>query len=36
MGENAEKLERLRVEALDSILGVPFKVIDEVFIRVVD
>ena len=36
MAENAEKLERLRVNALDQILGVPFKVLDDGFIRVVD
>lgn len=31
-----EKLEPIRVEALDEILGVPFKVLDDGFIRVVD
>lgn len=31
-----EKLEPVRVEALDEILGVPFKVLDDGFIRVVD
>jgi len=36
MAENAEKLERMRVEALDAILGVPFKVLDDGFVRVVD
>src|SRR5438034_7301404 len=36
MAESAEKLERLRVEALDEILGVPFKVLDDGFVRVVD
>ena len=36
MAESAERLERLRVEALDEILGVPFKVLDDGFIRVVD
>ena len=36
MPENAERLERLRVDALDEILGVPFKVLDDGFIRVVD
>ena len=34
MAESAEKLERLRVEALDEILGVPFKVLDDGFVRV--
>jgi thymidylate synthase (FAD) len=33
---DAEKLERPRVETLDEILGVPFKVLDDGFIRVVD
>src|SRR6188472_4034714 len=33
---NAEKLKRLSVPALDEILGVPFKVLDEGFVRVVD
>ncbi|MCW5895607.1 MAG: FAD-dependent thymidylate synthase [Bacteroidetes bacterium] len=32
----AEKLERLRVAALDDILGVPFKVLDDGFVRVID
>jgi thymidylate synthase (FAD) len=36
MAESAEKLERCRVEALDEILGVPFKVLDDGFVRVVD
>ena len=36
MPENAERLERLRVDALDEILGKPFKVLDDGFIRVVD
>src|SRR5579863_1106178 len=36
MAESAERLERLRVEALDQILGVPFKVLDDGFVRVVD
>ncbi len=31
-----EKLEPIRVEALDEILGVPFKVLDDGFVRVVD
>src|SRR6266404_9576664 len=36
MAESAERLERLRVEALDQILGVPFKVLDDGFVRIVD
>ena len=36
MAEPAEKLERLRVDALDQVLGVPFKVLDDGFVRVVD
>ena len=36
MAETSEKLERLRVPALDEILGVPFKVLDDGFVRVVD
>lgn len=36
MQEEFEKLERVSVEALDEILGVPFKVLDDGFIRVVD
>src|SRR5205809_5099813 len=36
MAETAEKLERLKVEALDEILGHPFKVLDDGFVRVVD
>ena len=31
-----EKLERPQVKALDEILGIPFKVLDDGFIRVVD
>jgi len=31
-----EKLEPIRVEALDEILGIPFKVLDDGFVRVVD
>ena len=31
-----EKLSRPRVEALDEILGVPFKVLDDGFVRVID
>lgn len=34
--ETAERLERPRVEALERILGVPFKVLDDGFTRVVD
>ena len=34
--ETAERLERPRVEALDRILGEPFKVLDDGFARVVD
>lgn len=34
--ETAEKLERPLVIALDEILGIPFKVLDDGFIRVVD
>lgn len=36
MAESAEKLQRLSVPALDEILGVPFKVLDDGFVRVVD
>ncbi len=36
MQQEFEKLERVRVEALDEILGKPFKVLDDGFIRVVD
>ena len=36
MQQEFEKLERVSVEALDEILGVPFKVLDDGFIRVVD
>lgn len=32
----AERLERPRIEALDEILGVPLKVLDDGFVRVVD
>ena len=31
-----EKLEPIRVKALDDILGIPFKVLDDGFVRVVD
>src|SRR4029434_7416167 len=34
--EGAQRLERPRVEALDRILGEPLKVLDDVFVRVVD
>src|SRR5678809_426497 len=34
--ETAERLERPRVEALDRVLGHPFKVLDDGFVRVVD
>lgn len=36
MSENFEKLEKLRVPALDEILGVPFKVLKDGFVRVID
>jgi thymidylate synthase (FAD) len=36
LDNTAEKLERPRVEELDKILGVPFKVLDDGFVRVVD
>ena len=36
MPEVSEKLARLAVPALDEVLGVPFKVLDDGFIRVVD
>ncbi|PJA96851.1 MAG: thymidylate synthase (FAD) [Ignavibacteriales bacterium CG_4_9_14_3_um_filter_34_10] len=37
MEENKfEKLESIKVEALDKILGLPFKVLDDGFVRVVD
>ncbi len=36
MQQDFEKLGRVRVEALDEILGKPFKVLDDGFIRVVD
>ena len=36
MDQQAEKLERPKVTALDRILGKPFKVLDDGFIRVVD
>lgn len=34
--ERAERLDRPRVDALDEILGVPFPVLDDGFVRVVD
>ncbi len=36
MAENFEKLEKIRVPALDEILGVPFKVLKDGFVRVID
>ena len=36
MEKEWEKLSRPRVEALDEILGVPFKVLDDGFVRVID
>jgi thymidylate synthase (FAD) len=36
MTDSARKLERLSVQALDQILGAPFKVLDDGFVRVVD
>ena len=36
MSENFEKLEKLCVPALDEILGVPFKVLKDGFVRVID
>jgi thymidylate synthase (FAD) len=36
MADNFEKLEKLRVPALDEILGVPFKVLKDGFVRVID
>ncbi len=36
MEQKAEKLERPVVAALDEVLGVPFKVLDDGFVRVVD
>ncbi len=36
MEENSEKLEKIKVEALDEILGNKFKVLDDGFVRVVD
>jgi thymidylate synthase (FAD) len=36
MSEKFEKLEKLRVPVLDEILGVPFKVLKDGFVRVID
>jgi thymidylate synthase (FAD) len=36
MTENAERLGRISVPALDEILGKPFKVLDDGFVRVID
>jgi thymidylate synthase (FAD) len=36
MEQQAERLQRLTVPALDEILGIPYKVLDDGFIRVVD
>src|SRR5499425_50897 len=36
MSDTAEKLDRLDVPALDEVLGKPFKVLDDGFVRVVD
>lgn len=36
MTENFEKLEKLRVPELDEILGMPFKVLKDGFVRVID
>jgi thymidylate synthase (FAD) len=36
MGEKPEDLERPKAESLDAILGEPFKVLDDGFVRVVD
>ena len=36
MEKNFEKLEKIKVEALDQILGKPFKILDDGFIRVID
>ena len=36
MEENLERLDKIRIEALDEILGKKFKVLDDGFVRVVD
>ncbi len=36
MSDSFEKLEKLRVPALDEVLGVPFKVLKDGFVRVID
>src|SRR5450631_740324 len=36
MAEKIENLERVRSEAVDAVLGAPFKVLDDGFVRVVD
>ncbi len=36
MSNEAQKLKRHRVEVLDEILGVPFKVLDDGFVRLID
>ena len=36
MGNNSEYLKRVRVKALDEILGISFKVLDDGFVRVID
>jgi thymidylate synthase (FAD) len=36
MNETAERLERVRVPALDDVLGTPFPVLDQGFVRTVD
>jgi thymidylate synthase (FAD) len=36
MQEKLERLDRLNVPAMDEILGVPFKVLDDGFVRVID
>ncbi|MGD0089876.1 MAG: FAD-dependent thymidylate synthase [Planctomycetota bacterium] len=36
MAEQAEALERPKVEAVERILGVPFKILDDGFVRVID
>ena len=36
MSKEFQKLDRLKVESLDDILGIPFKVLDDGFIRIID